>query len=66
MIFLRDLSNIILSLAQHPFPKIGSLIITNDGFLQLYNRPLTFRLQQLENKGIPTGIDRSNIYFSTD
>ena len=66
IVFLRDLSNVMLSLAQHPFPKMGSLIITDDGFLRLCNRPLTFRLQQLENKGIPTGIDRGNTYFSTD
>ena len=66
MNFLRDLSYIMLSLAQFPFPKIGSLTITDNGLLQLYNRPLTFRLQQLENKGIPIGIRRTSTYFSTD
>lgn len=66
MNFLRDLSRVMLSLAQYPFPKIGSLTISDSGFIQLCNRPLTFRLQQLENKGIPTGIDRSNTYSSTD
>ena len=64
--FFRDLSQIILSLAQFPFPRIGSLTIDDEGLLQLSNRPLTFRLQQLENKGVSTGISRARTYCSTD
>jgi len=62
----RDLSRIILSLAQSPLPRIGSLTIDKDGILCLLNRPLTLRLQHLENEGIPTNIDRSLTYSTTD
>lgn len=64
--FFRDLSRIILSLARFPFPRIGSLILDHGGIVQLGNRPLNFRLQQLENKGVPTDIDRDTTYSSTE
>ncbi|KAK0101945.1 hypothetical protein ONS95_001246 [Cadophora gregata] len=60
------LSRIILSLAQSPLPRIGSLTIDEYGVLCLSNRPLTLRLQHLENEGIPTNIDRSLTYSTTD
>src|SRR5580700_2489332 len=47
----RDLSRIILSLAQLPLPRIGSLTIDDRGILTLSNRPLTLRLHHLENEG---------------
>ena len=62
----RDLSRIMLSLAQLPFPRIGSLTIDNRGVLSLTNRPLTLPLQQLENRGIPTKIGRNLTYSTAD
>lgn len=62
----RDLSRVILSLSQIPQPRIGSWTLNSNGILQLTNRPLTLRLQQLENEGIPTNIDRSLTYSATD
>ena len=60
--FFRDLSRVMLTLAQIPFELIGSLTINDAGLLQLKNRPLTFRLHQMENKGIPLNIKRELTY----
>ncbi|KAK3903123.1 hypothetical protein C8A05DRAFT_14910 [Staphylotrichum tortipilum] len=62
----RDLSCIILSLAQLPFPRIGSLTMNNQGILSLTNRPPTQQLHQLENEGIPTHIPRDRTYETAD
>ncbi|PYI36229.1 hypothetical protein BP00DRAFT_472418 [Aspergillus indologenus CBS 114.80] len=62
----RDMSRIMLSLSQLPLPRIGSWTIDTNGVLQLTNRPLTLRLHQLENAGIPTNMDRSLTYASAD
>lgn len=62
--FFRDLTSIMLALARHAFPRIGSLTIDSQGYLRLRNRPLTFRLQQMENKGVPTGISRDTTFGS--
>ncbi|KAJ8059608.1 hypothetical protein OCU04_011263 [Sclerotinia nivalis] len=62
----RDLSRIMLSLSQSPLPRIESWTLDSNGILQLSNRPLTLRLQQLENEGISTNIDRSLTYSATD
>ncbi|PGH11572.1 hypothetical protein AJ79_04830 [Helicocarpus griseus UAMH5409] len=62
----RDMSRIILALASHPFPHIGSLRMDSQGFIHLKNRPLTLRLQHLENEGIPTDISKDQIYFTSD
>jgi hypothetical protein len=64
--FFRDLSRVILRLAHVPFPRIGSLILDNRGVVRLANRPLNFRLQQLENKSVPTDIDRETTFSSTE
>ncbi|KAL8679176.1 MAG: hypothetical protein Q9186_004520 [Xanthomendoza sp. 1 TL-2023] len=64
--FFRDLSRIILDLARVPFPRIGSLVLDHKGIVQLGNRPLNFRLQQLENKSVPTDIDRDTTYDNTE
>ena len=64
--FFRDLSSIILTLARVPFPRIGSLVLDHRSIVQLGNRPLNFRLQQLENKSVPTDIDRDKTYSSTE
>ncbi|KAL8784811.1 MAG: hypothetical protein Q9195_008891 [Heterodermia aff. obscurata] len=64
--FFRDLSRIILTLARVSFPRIGSLVLDHQGIVRLGNRPLNFRLQQLENKSVPTDIDRDKIYSSTE
>ena len=62
----RDLSRIMTSLAREPQPRIGSFTIDDAGFVSLSNRPLTLRLQTLENEGIPTNIHRSRTYESTE
>ncbi|KAE8378416.1 hypothetical protein BDV26DRAFT_261654 [Aspergillus bertholletiae] len=62
----KGLSRIILSLAQFPFENIGSLTLDNNGAISLTNRPLTLRLQHLENESIPTNIDRDLTYSTTD
>lgn len=46
-----DLSRIILSLAQLPLPRIGSLTIDKHGVLCLLNRPLTLRLSTSRERG---------------
>nr|KAK5449224.1 hypothetical protein LTR18_002313 [Exophiala xenobiotica] len=62
----RDLSRIMVSLAKIPQPRIGSFTIDNTGFISLSNRPLTLRLQALENEGISTNIHRLRTYECTD
>lgn len=62
----RDLSRIMLSLSQSSLPRIGSWTLDSNGILKLANRPLTLRLQHLENEGIPTNIDRSLTYLAAD
>lgn len=62
----RDLSRIMLSLSQLPLPRIGSWILDSDGVLELTNRPLTLRLQQLENQRIPTNIGKTLTLSATD
>ncbi|RAH80324.1 hypothetical protein BO86DRAFT_410877 [Aspergillus japonicus CBS 114.51] len=62
----RDMSRIMLPLSQLPLLRIGSWTIDTNGVLQLTNRPLTLRLHQLDNAGIPTNMDRSLNYASAD
>ena len=62
----KDLSRIMLSLGRTPLPRIGSMTIGNDGVLKLANRPLTLRLQQLENECIPTPLSRSDTYTTIE
>ncbi|KAE8356518.1 hypothetical protein BDV28DRAFT_154542 [Aspergillus coremiiformis] len=62
----RGLSRIILSLAQSPFDRIGSLTINNQGIIQHTNRPLTLRLHHLENESVPTNMDRDLTYSTSD
>ena len=62
----RDLSRIILSLGRIPLARIGSFTLDNTGVLSLVNRPLTLRLQELENGGIPTNIARKNTYTAVE
>lgn len=62
----RDLSRILLSLGKIPHPRIGSFTIDHEGFISLSNRPLTLRLQWLENQGIPTDIDRQTTYSTVE
>ncbi|KAL2871679.1 kinase-like domain-containing protein [Aspergillus lucknowensis] len=57
----RDLANIMISLNRTPLPRIGSLTLNNKGGISIVNRPLTLRLQTLENEGIPT-IPRDSTY----
>ncbi|KAF7122765.1 hypothetical protein CNMCM5793_000875 [Aspergillus hiratsukae] len=60
-----DLARIILTLNHTEFPRIGSLTLNNEGVICLTNRPLTLRLQTLENEGIPT-IPRDSVYQATE
>lgn len=64
--FFADLSRIMLSLSRTPLPRIGSITINDDGVLLLSNRPLTFRLQQLENKGITLDMHRTTTYSTAE
>ncbi|PKY08415.1 hypothetical protein P168DRAFT_308444 [Aspergillus campestris IBT 28561] len=61
----NDLAKIILLLSHIRLPRIGSLTIDNDGLISLTKRPLTLRLQSLENEGIPT-IPRDLTYPSVE
>lgn len=63
--FFSDLSKFILSLNRTKLPRIGSLTLDNEGLISLKNRPLTLRLQTLENEGIPT-IPRESTYQSVE
>ena len=62
----RDLSRIMLSLGRTPLPRIGSFTLNDQGVLSLTNRPLTLRLQDLENEGVPTNIARHDSYTSVE
>lgn len=62
----QGLSNIMLSLGRIPLPRIGSFTINNEGVVSLTNRPLTLRLQQLENEGIPTNTSRDLTYTAIE
>lgn len=55
-----------LALGTSHLPRIGSMTIDDGGFVSLANRPLTLRLQHLENEGVPTNIDRSLTYSATE
>ncbi|RDW68765.1 uncharacterized protein DSM5745_08525 [Aspergillus mulundensis] len=62
----RGLSRIILSFAQFPFDRIGSLTLNDQGIITLTNRPLTLRLHHIENEAVPTDIDRDLTYSTSD
>lgn len=62
----KDLSRIILSLGRIPLARIGSFTLDNEGVLSLTNRPLTLRLQCLENEGIPITIARHDTYTAVE
>lgn len=66
MNLFKDLSNVMLTLAGSLFPKIGSLTVDDHGMVRLENRPLTLRIQHVENEGIPTDIDRSQTYSTSN
>ncbi|KAK5230864.1 hypothetical protein LTR72_000043 [Exophiala xenobiotica] len=62
----RSLSRIMLDLARHPLPRIGSFMIHNSGKMSLSNRPLTKQLPLLESSGVPLSIPRGRTYSATD
>lgn len=62
----RDLSRIMLSLGRIPLPRIGSFTLDDQGVLSLTNRPLTLRLQDPENEGVPTNIARNDTYTTAE
>lgn len=59
-------AQIMLSLNKLPLPRIGSFTMNNQGIITLTNRPLTLRLQSLENEDIPATIHRNSIYSAVD
>ncbi|KAK2807306.1 hypothetical protein FQN50_005460 [Emmonsiellopsis sp. PD_5] len=61
----HEIARIMLSINRTPLPHIGSLTLDDDGFVHLTNRPLTLRLQTLENEGVPT-IPRHCTYRSIE
>lgn len=62
----RGLSRVMISLAQHSFPRIGSLVIDDQGFVRLENRPLTLDIHTSENEEIPIPIPRDRTYYTSD
>ncbi|KPM43361.1 hypothetical protein AK830_g3204 [Neonectria ditissima] len=64
--FFADLSRIMLAFSRTTFSNICSPTIDDEGVLHFRNRPLTFRLQQMENKGIPLPIERATTYPNVD
>ena len=62
----KDLSRIMLSLGRVPLPRIGSFTIDDHGVLSLTNRPLTLRIHDLENEGVPTNISRNDVYTNVE
>lgn len=61
----HDLTKIMIFLSRIPLLRIGSFTLNNNGFITLTNRPLTLRLQTLENEGIPS-IPRDSTYLSVE
>lgn len=61
-----DLARIILSLNKLPLTSIGSLTLDNQGYITLTNRPLTQRIQLLENEGLPISIGRNSTYTTVE
>lgn len=61
----RDIARIMISINRIPLPRIGSLTLDDHGFTHLVNRPLTLRLQSMENEGIPV-IPRDSTYSSIE
>ena len=62
----KGLSRIMLSLGRRSLPRIGSFTLDDEGVLSLTNRPLTLRLQDLENSGIPVNIARNDTYAAVE
>ncbi|OAL35207.1 hypothetical protein AYO20_05461 [Fonsecaea nubica] len=48
------------------FPRIGSLLIDDRGFIRLENRPLALPIPDLENDEVPLDITRSQTYYTVD
>ncbi|PGH10647.1 hypothetical protein AJ79_05361 [Helicocarpus griseus UAMH5409] len=62
----RGISEIMISLARLPQPRIGSWTINNEGHVTLTNRPMFCHLHMFENWSIPSGIPRNTTYTSAD
>ncbi|KAF9894009.1 hypothetical protein FE257_008980 [Aspergillus nanangensis] len=61
----RGVSQLMLSAARIPLPRIGSFTIDKTGFLSLTNRPLTLEIHDLENQKIPMNMPRDAPYSTT-
>lgn len=59
----RDIARIIVSLAQHPLPRIGTFSMDNGGYLRLDNRPISVESTIHENEGLTPMLSR-NMTFS--
>ncbi|OBT76714.1 hypothetical protein VF21_03925 [Pseudogymnoascus sp. 05NY08] len=62
----HGLARIMLSLGKPRLPRIGSFTLDNSGIISLTNRPLTLRLQALENEGINTDMSSDYTYSAVD
>ncbi|KFZ24267.1 hypothetical protein V502_01259 [Pseudogymnoascus sp. VKM F-4520 (FW-2644)] len=62
----HGLARIMFSLGKPRLPRIGSFTLDNRGIISLTNRPLTLRLQALENEGIDTDIRMDYTYSAVD
>ncbi|PGH27641.1 hypothetical protein AJ80_00654 [Polytolypa hystricis UAMH7299] len=62
----RSLSQILLTFARVPKPRIGSFVIDVYGYINLTNRPLTLEIQELENQEIPVNIPRQTTYSTVN
>lgn len=61
-----DLAKILLALAQKPLPRIGSFTMDDEAVIRLSNRPLTWKVCQLENDNIRINMPRNRTYTTVD
>ena len=60
--FYKDLARTMLVMSRVHMPRIGSVRVDEESALTLPNQPLTFRLHQLKNRGILTGISKDKTH----
>ncbi|KAM3547919.1 hypothetical protein ARSEF4850_009724 [Beauveria asiatica] len=60
----RDIARIMVSLAQHPLPRIGTFSMDSGGYLRLDNRPISVESTIHENEGLTPMVSRSTTFSS--
>ncbi|TQV92473.1 hypothetical protein V2A60_007161 [Cordyceps javanica] len=60
----RDIARIMVSLAQHPLPRIGTFSIDSGGYLRLDNRPISVESTVHENEGLTPIVSRRTTFSS--